>query len=112
MNDIELEFFKTFEIEPIPIKNYGFWLIKGSIIENNKGEKVVYPEITDKVLLELICVLNKYQTTTLVKSNYNELKNEILRECYICHQVWMGCKYDYAIDYKQQVQRLFKKVER
>ena len=44
-DNIELEFFKTFEIKPIPIKMYGYWLIKGTIIENNEGEKVVYPEI-------------------------------------------------------------------
>ena len=82
-NNIEQEFFKTFGIEPIPIKNYGYWLIKGSIVENDKGEKVVYPKITDRVLLELICAL----ADTFVGEycipdvDYNNLKWHILKDC-------------------------------
>ena len=83
---LEQEFFNVFGIEPIPIKSYGYWLIKGSIAENDKGEKVVYPEITDRKLLEMICIMNKH----IHKNNENalcpiagksreEIKNYMLR---------------------------------
>lgn len=61
ITELEEQFFKVFGVEPIPIKSYGYWLIKGSIAENDKGEKVVYPEITDRKLLEMICIYNSFQ---------------------------------------------------
>ena len=72
--ELEQEFFKVFGIEPIPIKSYGNWLIKGSITENDKGEKVVYPEITDRKLLEMICILNETACEVLSAENIKDLK--------------------------------------
>ena len=82
--EFEQEFFNVFGIEPIPIKSYGYWLIKGSIAENDKGEKVVYPEITDRKLLEMICILNStngINFTAYESKNISDLKKEILNEC-------------------------------
>lgn len=77
--ELEQEFYKTFGIEPIPIKAYGNWLIKGSIAENDKGEKVVYPEITDRILLKLIC--KAYCLMFSIQGSSIELlKENILKE--------------------------------
>lgn len=81
ITELEKEFFNVFGIEPIPIKSYGYWLIKGSIAENDKGEKVVYPKITDRVLLKLIIIAmnygNRYRWINDT-SNVEELKSETL----------------------------------
>lgn len=101
--EIEKQFYKTFEIEPIPIKSYGYWLIKGSIAENDKGEKVVYPEITDRKLLEMICIYNSTYTngytnySLLNERNVEKLKEQILKNCLIVRD-----------DIKLQIQQLFK----
>ena len=77
--ELEKEFFDTFRIEPIPIKSYGYWLIKGSIAENDKGEKVAYPEITDRILLKLIC--KAYCLMFSIQGSSIELlKENILKE--------------------------------
>jgi len=54
--ELEQEFFKVFGIEPIPLELYGYWLVKGTI-ENG----MVYPEITDRKLLQLLCIYNDMQ---------------------------------------------------
>ena len=103
--ELEEEFFKLFGVEPIPIKNYGFWLIKGSITENDKGEKVVYPEITDHKLLEMICVLSQWDADNyyqILANNIRDLKNEILNDCINFKQKLKNKYFD------AQVQQLFK----
>ena len=52
MTDLEQEFFKTFGIEP---KTLAVWSSKNSQIENFESFNE-YPKITDRVLLELICI--------------------------------------------------------
>ena len=111
ITELEKEFFKVFGIEPIPIKSYGFWLIKGSIAENNKGEKVVYPEITDRKLLEMICILNETSCEVLQSENKEDLKNEILETCIKVYNTPIltsdGDEYDNNAIY-DKIQQLFK----
>ena len=111
-DNIELEFFKTFEIKPIPIKMYGYWLIKGTIIENNEGEKLVYPEITDRILLELICIHNIYLGTNLYSLGIKDLKSEVLQDLMDEQELRRIKREDIVYDLKHEVQALFKKVER
>ena len=103
--ELEQEFFKVFGIEPIPIKSYGYWLIKGSIAENDKGEKVVYPEISDRKLLEMICILSAYNYIfeDLKADNIEQLKEEIIK-----------LFFDYPLiaeEEKTKIQQLFKEGE-
>lgn len=73
MTNIEKQFFETFGIEPKELDypdNFEY-----------------YPSITDRVLLELVCILNKhycenYQCATmLIGLTLNEVKRCILVEC-------------------------------
>ena len=103
--ELEQEFFKVFGIEPIPIKSYGYWLIKGSIAENDKGEKVVYPEISDRKLLEMICILSAYNYIfeDLKADDIEQLKEEIIK-----------LFFDYPLiaeEEKTKIQQLFKEGE-
>lgn len=68
-------------------------------------QKEIYPQITDRILLELICINAKsqdmYQDYYRIRSrDYNNLKIEILGDC-MCERE----------DIKQQVQALFKGVK-
>ena len=56
-----------------------------------------YPRITDRILLELICILSNQISYILAKYNIEELKKDILEYC-----------ITYADDIKHQVCRLFK----
>lgn len=103
--NIEEEFFKTFGIEPkyqdtctVEEKywsneelanEYGtFDMYMNAKCGNQENcttecscayQKEIYPQITDKILLELICILNS--ANVLIKSEcLNDLKNEILGE--------------------------------
>ena len=107
--ELEEKFFKVFGIEPIPIKSYGYWLIKGFIAENDKGEKVVYPEITDRKLLEMICIFsqhcnfgrwNKYAMHSIDDFEYIMLSQLI---------EYQNKRYTYGI--KEKIQQLFKEEE-
>lgn len=106
ITELEEQFFNVFEIEPIPIKSYGYWLIKGSIAENDKGEKVVYPEITDRRLLEMICIFsqhcnfgrwNKYAMHSIDDFKYIMLSQLI---------EYQNKRYTFGI--KEKIQQLFK----
>jgi len=107
--DIERQFFETFGIEP---KKQCF--NEDCIAKDETGydEKICddkcvyidkeYPQITDRILLELICINAKsqdmYQDYYRIRSrDYNNLKIEILGDC-MCERE----------DIKQQVQSLFK----
>ena len=126
ITELEEQFFKVFGVEPIPIKSYGYWLIKGSIAENDKGERVVYPEITDRKLLEMICIIadgkdgnknlnlytaNKDEWFAVLKDQNNlaycaaidkDFKNAILKLCIYRADIK---------DFKHQIQQLFKERE-
>lgn len=108
MTNIEKQFFKTFGIEPkmlceCSFKNlYDYRIDYGSDVcirmdddiknpcdscELAKQIHPLYPKITDRILLELVCILNKhycenYQCATmLIGLTLNEVKRCILVEC-------------------------------
>ena len=78
-NELEKQFFDTFGIEPIEIPSREY---------ESDGEicsyYVEYPQITDRILLELICILN--ENTTLDETYYQgastvkELKKLVLKD--------------------------------
>ena len=82
------EFFKTFGIEP---KRIEIAVGKGFYIEHYTEE--TYPEITDRILLELICILGTiHLNVILYGTTIRQLKDYILNECienrkYISEQV-------------------------
>ena len=84
-NELEKQFFDTFGIEP--------YLEIGMI---------TYPEITDRILLELICIMSSFgcghhHCYRLWADNVKELKENILKDCVQSQQ-----------EIKHQVQKLFK----
>lgn len=118
--DIERQFFDTFGIEPkLSCKpwecpQYGahgrdkcvkkLCAVDEDCWKNKEYTSAYYeyPQITDRILLELICINAKsqdmYQDYYRIRSrNYDNLKFEILGDC-MCERE----------DIKQQVQSLFK----
>ena len=103
MNEIEEKFYKTFEIKYTPyydcnlsdtIKPKEVFPLrdcsKGEIIsfckdkENYKYCKITkvkkyYPPITDRILLELICIYSQRKRFILSKDNYFSLKERLLK---------------------------------
>ena len=85
--DLEKQFFYTFDIPPIRY--------------NSSLEDWEFPQITDRILLELICILSKYQKDVgslleICETDKNSIKEEVLD---------MLIFRDTAL--KQQVQALF-----
>lgn len=100
MNNIEEKFYITFGIEPIELE----------YPDNTE----YYPEITDRILLELICILNETACEVLEAENIEDLKNEILETCIKVYNTPIltsdGDEYDnYAI--YEKIQSLFKEGE-
>lgn len=93
MNNIEAEFFDTFEIKPI-------YELCSSLTEctnkvqynclNCNKKEVIYPEITSDVLLEIICIISWYNTFTIFQGSISTLKEEILKKAigyfYLCSE--------------------------
>lgn len=70
-------------------------------------QREVYPQITDRILLELICIHNTYLETNLYSIDYESLKKEILKDL-INEQESRELKNDYVSDdMKHQVRTLF-----
>ena len=70
MSDIEEEFYRVFGIEPrqmhIFTKDYNATITSG---------------ITDRILLELMCIIVSVQTSYAVnEGNYKKLKNKVLQK--------------------------------
>ena len=110
MNELEKRFFKTFGIEP---RSYllctsGWDCIDAQPCEQCHYGKLIedkYPKITDRILLELICLNNIYLWETHT-STVNELKNVLLNK-YIEHVNLMADENEKQ-EYINQVQSLFK----
>ena len=103
-NEIEKKFFDTFGIEEKTNKVYGVQL--DYHIDD-------YPQITDSILLELICIHNQYLHPFSIYSEKKEfLKNDIL-ECMINI---LNYFYEHEMgEYfrlKQQVRKLFEEAVR
>lgn len=100
-NKLEKQFFQCFGIEPKIIDTA---IGRGFYIEHNRVEK--YPQITDRILLELICILTKRfdyaDQNWLTKCNdTKELKVSVLR-------LLLLCPTSIIEEYKHQVRTLFK----
>lgn len=113
--ELEKQFFDTFGIEPKEFKSCDvgtFCPYDNQLCDDTcpyyRTYKVDYPEITDNILLELICIINKRSDFGLFSSKIDELKDEILDHCLIL----IGDDTDYTTGFeeeiKQQVQALFK----
>ena len=107
MNEIEKKFFETFEIEPIwkdrRSKKTKFYTNHEAIQlrKYNRNIQQCYPEITDRVLLELLAILGECNNCIILSGEtYKKLRKYIL---------------EYCIDYKnfifENVQALFKEAK-
>ena len=96
-SELEKQFFDTFGIEPKTNREYGYTMA----IYNEAGTEEVkfYPQITDRILLELIRLGLNYDFVIHSKS-VEELKEKLL----------VLLMYNEA-EFKQQVQELFKEVD-
>ena len=99
-NELEKTFFDTFGIEPKTIIEPRYSL--NTEYYEEKVEK--YPQITDRILLELICLNNIYLWETHT-STVNELKNILLNK-YIEHVNLMADENEKQ-KYINQVRALF-----
>ena len=117
-NDLEKQFFDTFGIEPIQVNKCSYINLRdlgldyGTDIclhledenitcgncENNKDGELLYPQITDRILLELICILHTTKLVKLCTTNVGDLKEEVL--------ITLCCWVNHS-NIKQQVQALF-----
>ncbi len=90
-NELEKTFFDTFGIEPREEK-YCLWECKEPSLEHvpcNKECKyqrhdIYYPQITDRILLELICILLSNNSAYMFKLgdwNVEKLKDTVLTTC-------------------------------
>lgn len=94
---IEEDFFKAFGIEK---RKHAF------LFSELDGSKYYYPKITDRKLLELICILNNLtgRLIELCSDDINTLKEEILKICLSNYEVF---RLSYKNEFIKQVQKLF-----
>ena len=99
--ELEEQFFKTFGIEQ-----------KRKTRPLYDGYKIFwfepYPEITDRKLLEMICILSQWDADNyyqILANNMQDLKNEILNDCTNFKQKLKNKYFD------TQIQQLFKEEE-
>lgn len=116
--NIERQFFNTFGIEPYDryyncIDNLeGECKLEHTCCICDKAEDVYcYPEITDGILLELICILSEWRTYlhssyTIKANNTLNLKQDVLKDFLELFKWYEFKKCENGI--KQQVQALFK----
>ena len=108
---IEQEFFKTFETEkrclhPKECRHKG--ICRGVVA----CEHYTYPPITDRKLLELICINNHYVYSYQLDSiSLEKLKDEVLQHL-IDEQVLFETRKEKSAEFlKAEVQQLFKENE-
>lgn len=99
--DLEKQFFDTFGIKP---RIY----VTSACGKSEYKLPSLYPEITDRILLELICITNMFLEEGYWSKNMADLKEEILKRCLLAVNTT-----DYGISgfedvVKHQVQALFK----
>ena len=79
-NDLEKQFFSTFGIEPICPKGC---TIIGLSRNCENCEYAYYPQITDRILLELICLNNRHYITLedlICPKNIETIKESVLKK--------------------------------
>ena len=90
--DSDKQFFDTFGIEPIGCKDNEN--CTGTLDCRTQCPNAEYPQITDRILLELICILNPFCYPS--GQNIQHLKESVLDWC-----------ITFKDDIEQQVQALF-----
>ena len=112
--ELEEQFFKVFGIEPKwkdkRVKNFKTHYTEKQAqylreTTKNRNIQLCYPEITDRKLLKMICILNStngINCTAYESKNISDLKKEILNEC-------MNISDD--IELKAKIQQLFEEEE-
>lgn len=108
-SELEQEFFRVFGIEPEE-EQYCLWECKIPELEHVPCKKecqyqrhnIYYPEITNSVLLELICIMRTYRLTEIYREvpSVDKLKEDILK--WFINQSVINEKI------KHQIQQLFK----
>lgn len=84
---IEEEFYKTFDIKPVTLKDFNYNTLDYDF-KTIFIKEVRYPKITDRILLELICIVNKYNClenangTMLDSYDIDTLKYELMDICF------------------------------
>ena len=79
-NELEKQFFDTFGIEP-DITSCYHRCKKDLNCKKCDEAKVIYPQITDRILLELICICSQYGFCPTVK-NIKDLKLKVLKRLF------------------------------
>ena len=118
-NELEKQFFDTFGIEPKwKSEQCDGWLRTTAEayftnLEEAKKFGIVfqeepeYPQISDRILLELICIVNKYLDEGFWAENMTELKEEVLKNCLLAVNTTDYGVAGYEESFKHQVQALF-----
>lgn len=112
MSEIEEQFFEVFGIPPLCCKKYLTNCMRYNCesCENFDNTFSTYPQITDRILLMLICTLNKSRLVSAVNLsdvNYEDLKNTILKKnITILKNDFLN--HEIRNEFKHQVQALFK----
>ena len=107
--DLEKQFFDTFGIPQLCCKEYITNCLKYGECEKCKNYDSTfstYPQITDRILLELICILNDYTGIDVRAIKIEELKKELLNHCIelIEYELYND---DDITKFKHQVRTLF-----
>ena len=118
-NDLEKQFFDTFGIEPKPyccyhdcncpindVGNFNRKCPKQAVTKECDARIIKKPQITDRILLELICVINRFD---IYFDYYYQEEYQVLRETILEDSINLNCKLkqtDFS-KLKHQVQALF-----
>ena len=94
-NELEKQFFNTFNIEPIGCNDNKNCT---GVLDCTQCPNAKYPQITDHILLELICIARTSSVIIFVSRDVEKLKKEVLTV--LCH--WVNCRV-----IKQKVRTLF-----
>lgn len=102
----EEKFYKTFGIEKQQTCSRSDTCYNGSACNDCEGcNAYKYPQITDRILLELLCILNKYTgETKLMKEEYKDIKQEIFGEVLFIYE---RMRKPYQKELTNQVRKLF-----
>ena len=127
MSEIEKQFFETFEINKSTLCKYAIYGYEGEqeiwykcnkrdeecwtypYKSGCKDRETDYPQITDRILLELICILNDFEGIDVKATTVNELKEELLKQAIEPFEYPIAFEEYHEIDkLYHQLQALFK----
>ena len=109
ITELEQDFFNVFGIEPVSkwhkCKDYS--CVCCDEYDNCSKREFIYPEITDRKLLEMICIIvqSKALLPIFISENIKNLKDEIIQMTIDAETKF---KHNNKIDFKHQMQQLFK----